>query len=243
MARSGLTLLELLIALALMAALVGTVLPMVANRAEPMQFEETLRHVKSAVEWCRADARRGGEPVELVAMVDASGRTLLVGVIFGGEEGASRAGVAASSAGTEAERVEAPRRTYLELPAGYRLTRGELDRAVEELAGSEDAFLPPPVDEVIEEEDRRVTVAIFLPDGGAIVGEPVRLEGRRGMRAMLRVNPWTGSATIEPLRDAEEEREEPEQEEEADELLPGAPERDGGGQGRERGTSSDRTRP
>lgn len=189
----GFTLIELMIALAIVAMLAGIVLPIGLSRLNADTFAQTQRQLESAVSIARADAQRRGVLMKLVA-IEADGVTAVWSV----ERNA-------------AERRDRPARRefILELPAGTGIEPAPVAAEEEE---------PGPEEEDKEERTEggeRATGAeagpverplcVLMPDGTVVAGSAMALRGRDGTRARIGFNAWTGalSFTIIPREDAE----------------------------------------
>jgi hypothetical protein len=57
-----------------------------------------------------------------------------------------------------------------------------------------------------------------MPDGSAVLAEPVWIRDEHGRRGRLTVNHWTGLPSFERVMEVVQERPEPEGEQEPDEL-------------------------
>lgn len=221
MRSRGLTLLEVMIALGLILALMTVALPAVLHRLPGTVWDETLTQLRAGVRHAAVDCRRAGEPLELVAREEATGRWVLEArplsappleamdaedarVLTPGElEEAARL--------AEAMSVAAGARVYMRMPREYRVTRlnDEARAALSALPTNEELDASMPMEEreqaaeamhdalaeALSEEDgaaaTEVTLAILMPDGTAITGEPVVLLGPGGRRAELSVRAWS----------------------------------------------------
>ncbi len=222
------TLLEIIIAMALAATLVSLVSVAVFSRLREATFDETIRQTRSALAMIREDARRGGEALRLIARENDEGRIELVGLAFDapvadpfsfesdapllGEIDTSRIAFDEHASGRSAFEDRAPGRVYLTLPSGYtleRMTPEQRDAALlamesgrrEEQDALDPDLLPPGFDggfgEIAHEP---LTIGLFLPDGSVIAGEPPILSTPAGAMLEIKINPWTGSVSLEPLR-------------------------------------------
>src|SRR4051812_23589846 len=105
--KPGFTLLEVLVALALLILVVALVLPTVAGFSESVVFKNTCDQVSSAVSVCRSEAQRRGTNMELVTSRGTDGRMSLVGR------------PAATEATTAENEVKPPGQILMTLPPGY----------------------------------------------------------------------------------------------------------------------------
>ncbi len=222
------TLLEIIIAMALASMLVSLVSVAVFNRLREATFDETIRQTRSALAMIREDARRGGEALRLIARENDEGRIELVGLAFDapvadpfsfesdepylGEIDTSRIAFDEDASGRATFEDRAPGRVYLTLPSGYtleRMTPEQRDAALlamesgrrEEQDALDPGFSVPGFDGGFGEiADQPLTIGLFLPDGSVITGEPPILSTPAGAMLEVRINPWTGSVSLEPLR-------------------------------------------
>jgi hypothetical protein len=242
--RRGLTLLEILLALALIVALGAISLPPVLRQLDERAFDAAGTVALEQLLIARAEAQTTGEPVVVLASSRPArivvrrfpaGRRLL-------DEGGSRdereeGGLArlderdADGLEDEAD-VIAEGWAERDLPRGVRIDRHP-DPALwggeDEIGFDERAFDVPDRD-----ADRPIRLAVFLPDGSALLTEPAWLFDAGGRLARLTVNAWTGLPDVErfadvppPEDEAEDEEEEPVDDEPADDR--GRDDADGGG--------------
>ena len=188
----GLTLFELLIALAVVLAIGALALPFTFREYERRESVAVRDHIAMQALMARAQARVGGVPYAMV--LDEAGRHIEVreidprdpGDVFMSDEGDEE---------FEASREEedsSPLESWqlVVLPEG---THFELDqpRRGSEEPSSEFAQWEP------EEEDEDVPLvgvrlAVFMPDGTLLGARPLILRGPAG-RFRLEFDPWTGS--------------------------------------------------
>lgn len=228
MRNRGLTLLEVMIALGLILALMTVALPAVLQRLPGAIWDETLLQLRSAVRQAAVDCRRTGEPLELVAREDSTGRWVLearplsVREVEGIDAEDARVltpgELAAAARVQEAASVSSGARTYLKLPPDYRLVRpsAEARAALAAMPSGEDsqadwsAEAREGVDEAVRaalgertgSPVTSVTLAILMPDGSALSGDSVVLLGPGGRRSEVSVGGWTSRLEI---RDGVEE--------------------------------------
>jgi len=210
MNRRGLTLLEILIAIALLLALGALVFPTMMKSLDERAFESaadvTLHHLLLA----RAHAQTTGQPIEVrfhadPARLSAQAFEAGLRVIDLGEYRDAAAQDRAESdalgldyeaayvrriAETWANRLLPGRIRFVDQPPGE-------SRAVDldlELFG--EARLASP--------RAPIRLAVFMSDGSALLGDPVWLTDADGRWGRLWVNLWTGLPSFERLADAPE---------------------------------------
>jgi type II secretory pathway pseudopilin PulG len=241
MNRRGVTLLELLLAIALLLALGGLVLPALFNRLPERAFESSAEIVRSQLLLARAHAQATGEPIEVLFATDpprvAARRFDASLVTLEPQAGDSDApdGQGEPFEVTPLDDEEAPEALRIPEPWAERALADGVwiaespGPAEGEPAGfGVEAELLAAGDEDIERDDvpRAIRLALFMPDGSAVLAEPVWVRDDHGRRGRLAVNHWTGLPSFErvtevtpaPEREEDEQPEEEEPEEELDRL-------------------------
>lgn len=201
------TLLEVLIVIAIVGMLVALVTVPFARHLGGAEVEGAASQVQSALNDAQAEARESGRPVRVVATVDENGRT---GVACQTVDPAAPEHGGIALDGAPESRVQAEPRSGMEhafaratrrvqLPTGITIEdrepveSPEIRRSVGGMAA-----VPEESDAsstLVEARPPR-TLAIFLPDGSAVVPGPIRLSGKDGRSSEVRVNPWTGVAVL-----------------------------------------------
>jgi len=258
MARRGLTIIDMVIALALIVALAALAAPHLTARLAPATAQAVSERAAAAIALARLDAMRDRTPVRLVARendegvleilglpldavptsarADLSGGELFDALTPAGERSgqaetrpapASRSSAGAPDVSMGVGRSSPRERVYLALPPRYALSRTEPEpeemradpaeeigpdaaapaglRVDAEHARREGGALAGPLAGRQREGDRGawLTLAVFLPDGSAVVGDPVFV--RRDGRAIARweINRWSGALRSEPITEAD----------------------------------------
>jgi type II secretory pathway pseudopilin PulG len=224
MNRRGVTLLELLLAIALLLALGGLVLPALFDRMSQRAFEASAEIVRSQLLLARAHAQATGEPIEVVFEIgpprvaarrfDADLATLEPREDATDEEALGTLRIAEPWA----DRVLADGVWIAEGP-------GEMEG---EMAGAGVGLeIGAATDEAAESREtaQPMRLALYMPDGSAVLAETVWIRDEHGRRGRLTVNPWTGLPSFEQTARRQEEPQEPELlEEEAPEPFEETPE-------------------
>ncbi len=204
MPRRGLTLLELLIAIGLVVALGALVVPTMMGRHRQRAFDSTAQIIRDQLLLARAHAQATGAPVEVM---DYSEAPHIEARMFRPERAASRFGDADGSAamlrfGEEPdEDLLIPEGwAYRHLAEGVQVTKTppqELQDGYDDPFGSFDDDLGADFDDasaslVPDQPPRTIRLAVFLPDGSALLGEGVWVVDNDGRARRIEVNPWTG---------------------------------------------------
>ncbi len=174
MARRALSLLELLLALSLLLAISALVLPVALESLRERAFGANAENVRNQMLLARAHAGASGRPVEIFYEPSPSrieARYFEVDV----------ADESASDLDREPEPAPAPIDPIVESWADSLLPEGFTISA----AQAEDAPPGP------------LRLAIFMPDGSALLSRPVWLGDAHGRQAKLTINPWTGLSSQE----------------------------------------------
>lgn len=192
--RGAFTLLEILIALAIVVALLALVAQPLARRLGDSRFRETLSQIEAAMMLVRADAQRNGSAIEVFARDGRAGFQLLGREVDFGQGAPPED--ESSGQGTAHERL------VFELPAGFVIGESELSSAPRKAESEGMAPPPVPVDEESGaggDADPAGAVVVFLPDGSAARGTGSGVvTDRAGRRAEMKVNTWTGRVEVVP---------------------------------------------
>ena len=241
MNRRGVTLLELLLAIALLLALGGLVLPALFNRLPERAFVSSAEIVRSQLLLARAHAQATGEPIEVLFATDPP---RVVARRFDASLATLEPRADASDAPdgqnepfevTSLDDEEAPEALRIPEPWAERVLADGVWIAERpglpegEPAGfGVEAQLLAAGDEDVERDEvpRAIRLALFMPDGSAVLAEPVWVRDGHGRRGRLTVNHWTGLPSFErvaeiheePLEEEDEQREQEEPDEELDRL-------------------------
>lgn len=204
------TLIEVLIVLAILGMLAALVTVPLARHLDGAEVQGAASRVQTTLSDAQAEARESGRPVRVVATVDEQGRTGLACHPIEAEEASptiappdvetSRAARKASAAsGMEHAFARATRR--VQLPTGVTI-EGESRDAQPEIRRSVGGMAASPAVGTGEAAGATSavpaarTIAIFMPDGSAVVRGPIRVSDREGRSSEVRVNPWTGVAVL-----------------------------------------------
>jgi len=179
--KRGFTLVELMIAVALVVALGALAAPALKGFSDAAAFRQVCDQVANEVASGRIESMRRGIPLELQSVQDPRGGCTLILREGPGSEVAETAGTGASGDADQAVRWQ---RRGLTLADGFEVVDAK------SLAGT-DVETAMPVAPVGAEEQ---LIAAFLPDG-TVAMEKVWVRNRTGRGADLLVNSWTGGVT------------------------------------------------
>lgn len=218
MNRRSLTLLETLIALVLVLAVGALVFPSLLNSMQERTFESTADTTNQQLMMARAHAQATGAPVEVTYRADTSQVQARMFVPW-------LSGVPASpmrSMGTSGEKqakFEPLESAESDSPDTHRTLIGEAwaCRALGpgvwltsrppaaqaqftiDSAFDTDQMEYEPLEELGKGQDIRL--AVFMPDGSALLAEPVWLNDDDGRCGRLSINPWSGLPIFQRLAD------------------------------------------
>jgi type II secretory pathway pseudopilin PulG len=185
MNRRGVTLLELLLAIALLLALGALVVVPLLDRMNERAFESSADIVTTQLLLARAHAQATGEPVEVRY---ESAPPWIAARIFDPLLG-----------GDDDELAET-----LRIPEGW-AERGLVDGV--RLTDRPDVLESLGPDESQQETPQTIRLAVFMPDGSALLGRTTWIIDDDGRLGRLDVNGWTGLPAFERVTaDAEASR-------------------------------------
>ncbi len=260
MTRRGLTLLELLIALALVVALGAIAFPVLMRTLDERAFEAAGDVTTNHLLLARAYAQERGEPVEVMYRPDPP----RVEARLFRPERVTIEGDELRDMGAEVEdSPEVPIRYEYEMededgeaaiPEGWAITvlpkqmRMTSQLPIDTMIltdglgeySPEMEFAEPEFSYEEEQEDLPLRLAVFLPDGSALLGDPAWLSDASGRVGKIVVNPFTGlpyfelvEATDDVMEELAEEEEDEFEEDPPEEMRPDADERSAAEEDRE----------
>ena len=202
MDRRGLTLLEMLVAISLLVAIAAIAIPVLVRSLDDGTYDTTVEVTMGQLLLARAHAQATGLSVEVVYRTEpARVEARVFDPATGGLDEEDRGAIIAEGW------------AYRPLAGGVRFTReAPLDDAAS-AAGQTPPFTLDPADEAL------LRLAIYLPDGSAVLSEPVWIVATGGRRGQLSVNPWSGLPRVSasPAADPEEQEQEEDEPEPAPE--------------------------
>lgn len=223
MRKRSLTLLETLIALVLLVAMAALVVPSMLKSMEERTFESAADVTNDQLMMARAHAQATGTPVEVTYRPD---RSQVLARIF------KPGSVQQPLALRPDTRFADPKLSNLgplspqtshEAIAGDDQSAITESWAVREISPDVRIVARPPAgadgspgsnassslnetspDDSFEElgKGEEIRLAVFMPDGSALVGEPVWLNDDHGRLGVLTINPWSGIPVFQRLGDS-----------------------------------------
>jgi len=180
-ARTGVTLLELLIAIALIVAMAALTFPTLFIRLGERAFANAVEVTSSQLLLARAEAQATGRPVEVLY---GAGPPRIVAQWF------DPAAAGEDDPGIVGEDDDDERRiergwSYRALPGRVRISV----RPPPDLLPPDDGDDPAASEET---EPPFIRIAVLLPDGSALLARTVWLHDEGGRLGRLSVNAWTG---------------------------------------------------
>ena len=242
--RSAMTLLEVLIALVLLAALAAIVAPTVINRLDERAFEAAADGTNEQLMMARAHAQVTGEAVEVTyspvtgqvqarvyAPWDAQrdldaiepGTSPLASSARenpfpagGSNETRGDSSGLLTNASSDADKDSAIAEAWAVRPLGRGIRIGTHPPASGDEAEMEEICLPDgTLVSVARDRDadvlyalaqgQDVRLAVFMPDGSAMVGNDLWLDDGQGRLGRITINPWSGLPMFHRLSDLTDE--------------------------------------
>ncbi|HYE60482.1 MAG TPA: prepilin-type N-terminal cleavage/methylation domain-containing protein [Phycisphaerales bacterium] len=176
--KRGFTLIELMICIAVLVVIAALVMPSMDSMNDSTRFRTACDQLSSVASVCRAEARRTGKPVAVVATTNQDGTQSIVSVPLGD--------AAEAPAGTT---LEVDSRVLMVMPKGISI-HADVDGAdVIEPAPDQEVSIDP-VDEATQ------SLIIYWANGAATAQAPIKVKGPGGRVAGAKVNSFTGTVTV-----------------------------------------------
>lgn len=217
-------------ALALLVALAGVVLPLLFGRTRDLSFRETLLQVERAASVARAESQRLSQAVLFECRWSERERAYQLGTVTLSSRSGDSSAVDVRSAalglggpGSDADEVLPEQLPELEvlltLPPGCEIQRHIPEEYLEQAGtgagdalGMEEGFGPSgqagmgTAGGLVEaalaaaERPQRVVLAVFLPDGTLMGDERLYLLGPDARLGVITMNRWLGTVSAEQMR-------------------------------------------
>ncbi|MCA9284754.1 MAG: hypothetical protein KDA22_06050 [Phycisphaerales bacterium] len=215
--RRGVTLFEVLVAMAVLIALGALALPNLADMLDRRKLDNQVDEVVGQMMLARAKAQSDGSMVELVFLPRA-GRMVVRGIGRPSDAPRSSSGTTTNSQAIAEPWADKPVDPSITVavgsfsataaeeaddfdssgPLGDRTATSDPSRGG---AGTPIAFGDRPADRFVqddgEDDDAPTRVAVFAGDGSAVFAGCCRLTDERGRVVLIAVNPWTGLPAID----------------------------------------------
>ena len=219
MLKRSLTLLETLIAIVLILAMSALVIPSLLSSMEERTFESAADVTNDHLMMARAHAQATGSPVEVMFSADRSqvfarffragggGEQFQLSTTPGAEDNDVRN---LGPLAPESDEFAGSDQTLIAEPWAVRDISRDIRIMNHRPIGlvSSDSVSEPDlsskeseVEETLESlgSGQEVRLAVFMPDGSALLGEPVWLDDDKGRVGMLTINPWSGIPLFQRL--------------------------------------------
>jgi type II secretory pathway pseudopilin PulG len=174
--RRALTLIELLLAIGLLLVLGGIVLPSVFTGLRERTFESAAEVIRNQLLLARAHSQATRRPVE-VRYDDRPPRSARVGARYFPVQNAD---ALADDQEQPVDLVIVEGWADRGLPDGLRLT-------------------DPQDDDSQDDGPQVIRLAVYMPDGSALMARSVWILDDQGRQGRLQVNPWTGLPSFERI--------------------------------------------
>lgn len=192
--RRAFSLIEVMIALAVLVLLGALVLPSLHGMSDSVEFKETCDQLSSAVSVCRSEAQRRGTPMELVARKGTDGRVTLLGR-------------PATIEDTSREQQTRTGQVLMVLPPGYSIDHdsgaaGASDAASDSAPAAEDSDVPEEAAAPAAPADQDTSgksLVVFWASGGTSKGGGLFLHTRDGRVMGAEINSFTGMLRLSPI--------------------------------------------
>ena len=213
MTKRSLTLLETLVALVLLLAIGALVFPSLVATLDERTFESAADETNDQLMLARAHAQATGTPVEVTFSADTSRvqARLFVGFLPGmttspnaartPSGGNSYPNPAAADAADQSIIPEAWAIRYI--GRGVRFTARPPAALTNKTQNRDSDELLPGEYETLEDlgKGQSVRLAVFMPDGSALLGDKVWINDDKGRLGVFTINPWSGVPFFERLAD------------------------------------------
>lgn len=186
--RAGFTLIEVMIALALVLALTALVWASLSPLRDRVAMDEACAMVADGVEQARSMAAGSNQVLEVRASIGATVLEIQARAIAPAEEEGQDEGAGRSGSASESD--ERPWSVLVRIVGSF-AREDPMDPA----SGSEDESRQTAT--LADAEPELVSIGVVLPDGSAVPGVPLRLKDADGRWSVVRVGTWTTRIEVE----------------------------------------------
>ncbi len=197
--RPGFTLIELLLVIGLLLAAGALVFPSMLDRMDDRAFDSATDVLMNQLLLARAHARAIGEPVEVLYQIEP---ICVIAQRFDPQIDAemTRRGVMSAGAAETGSRLIAEDWAVRMLPRGFWIDADLTQADQESPFGGSSTYDMASADPAETHGMEPLRVVVFLPDGSALIAEPVWLGDGDGRIGRLAVNAWTGLPVFERVQ-------------------------------------------
>ncbi len=186
--RPGFTLIEVMIALALVLALTALVWASLAPLRDRVAMDEACAMVADGVEQARSMASGSNQVLEVRASIGATALEIQARAIAPAEEEGLDEG--AGRGGSVSESDERSWSVLVRIVGSFAREDPMASESGSESGARQAATLA-------DDEPELVSIGIVLPDGSAVPGVPLRLKDADGRWSVVRVGTWTTRIEVE----------------------------------------------
>jgi len=212
MRRQAFTLIEVVIAMVLIAGVLALVAPVLADRLAEQSFDAAMERLRAHLLLGRAEAMSRGQSVAVLYLPESS--TLEFALFEPAARAAGDSGSRRESRAREPDpwtsehdddSAERPEwfEPWMRLDFSGLTVVEEVRSLTGDVADAEpmsaDQWTERPEFNSVIADNRVVRVAVFLRDGSSLLAREVFLSDDDGRVARVAINPWTGAPSVEPL--------------------------------------------
>lgn len=224
MPRRGFSLVEILIAVLLIAAVSGLALPRLFARVGEAEVESVASQLRASATIARTDAKSAGVATRLTLHQDRDGRLHLRA-----EPHESAELPEPDQDGDEADDTLLWPRLYLSLPPAWRIAQDDEDPGAQPFGEADAAgralFEPvqAPRASAGSADGEGVTIGLLLPDGTAIPGRPITLASDRHADRLIRLSLRRADARLDVAVTSAEQHNAPREAAQRQDMAPPPP--------------------
>lgn len=176
--KRGFTLIELMIGISILVVIAALVMPSMDTMNDSTRFRTACDQLSSVASVCRAEARRTGKPVAVVATTNQDGTQSIVSVPLGEAEEAEHGTL-----------LEVDSRVLMVMPKGVSIHTEEPDAFLADVPAKDQVTIDP-VDAATQ------SLIIYWANGAATAQAPIKVKGPGGRVADAKVNTFTGAVVV-----------------------------------------------
>jgi type II secretory pathway pseudopilin PulG len=210
MTYRGITLIELLIAIAILLAIGAIVTPIMVRTLDERRFESAAEQIELHLLLARSYAQRTGTPVVVQYHPDSHRiaaqrfiQSFTLGAVPQNRTSATQGATSRDTESVDGFDVGDDDSAIVEAWAERRLPRG-INLSDQRPLPRINSEQQPPQGELRESsstENEPIQVAVFLPDGSAMFARTLWITDSHNRHGRIRISAWTGTARYERLPD------------------------------------------